>query len=48
VLVSGIVKDIIAGSGIVFAERGEHELTEVPGTWRLRFRLPMPSLSELR
>ncbi|MGH3143202.1 MAG: alpha/beta fold hydrolase, partial [Gaiellales bacterium] len=35
VLVSGTVKDIVAGSGIVFAERGEHELTGVPGTWRL-------------
>jgi class 3 adenylate cyclase len=35
VLVSGTVKDIVAGSGIVFEERGEHELHGVPGTWRL-------------
>jgi DNA-binding SARP family transcriptional activator/class 3 adenylate cyclase len=35
VLVSGTVKDIVAGSGIVFEERGEHELQGVPGTWRL-------------
>jgi class 3 adenylate cyclase len=35
VLVSGTVKDIVAGSGIVFEERGEHELAGVPGTWRL-------------
>ena len=35
VLVSGTVKDIVAGSGIVFVERGERELAGVPGTWRL-------------
>ena len=35
VLVSSTVKDIVAGSGIVFAERGERELAGVPGTWRL-------------
>ncbi len=35
VLVSGTVKDIVAGSGIQFQERGEHELAGVPGSWRL-------------
>jgi DNA-binding SARP family transcriptional activator/pimeloyl-ACP methyl ester carboxylesterase len=35
VLVSSTVKDIVAGSGIRFEERGEQELTGVPGTWRL-------------
>ena len=35
VLVSSTVKDIVAGSGIVFEERGEHELHGVPGTWHL-------------
>jgi DNA-binding SARP family transcriptional activator/pimeloyl-ACP methyl ester carboxylesterase len=35
VLVSSTVKDIVAGSGIGFAERGEHTLAGVPGTWRL-------------
>jgi len=35
VLVSGTVKDIVAGSHIAFEDRGEHELPEVPGTWRL-------------
>ena len=35
VLVSSTVKDIVAGSGIVFTERGERELAGVPGTWRL-------------
>ena len=35
VLVSGTVKDIVAGSGLRFDERGEHELAGVPGTWRL-------------
>jgi class 3 adenylate cyclase len=35
VLVSSTVKDIVAGSGIAFEERGERELAGVPGTWRL-------------
>jgi class 3 adenylate cyclase len=35
VLVSGTVKDLVAGSGITFSERGEHELKGVPDTWRL-------------
>jgi class 3 adenylate cyclase len=35
VLVSGTVKDLVAGSGIVFVDRGEHELKGVPGSWRL-------------
>ena len=35
VLVSGTVKDLVAGSGFSFDDRGEHELKGVPGTWRL-------------
>ena len=35
VLVSSTVKDLVAGSGFSFDERGEHELKGVPGTWRL-------------
>jgi class 3 adenylate cyclase len=35
VLVSATVKDLVAGSGLVFADRGEHELKGVPGSWRL-------------
>jgi class 3 adenylate cyclase len=35
VLVSGTVKDLVAGSGIEFEERGAHELKGVPGEWRL-------------
>ncbi|MGO8872815.1 MAG: adenylate/guanylate cyclase domain-containing protein [Acidimicrobiales bacterium] len=35
VLVSGTVKDLVVGSGIDFAERGEKELKGVPGAWRL-------------
>jgi class 3 adenylate cyclase len=35
VLVSSTVKDLVAGSGINFVERGEHELKGVPGAWRL-------------
>jgi class 3 adenylate cyclase len=35
VLVSGTVKDLVAGAGLEFEERGEHELKGVPGSWRL-------------
>jgi hypothetical protein len=35
VLVSGTVKDVVAGSGLAFDDRGEHQLKGVPGTWRL-------------
>ena len=35
VLVSSTVKDLVAGSGFSFDERGEHDLKGVPGTWRL-------------
>jgi class 3 adenylate cyclase len=35
VLVSGTVKDLVAGSGIEFTDRGTHELKGVPGDWRL-------------
>jgi class 3 adenylate cyclase len=34
VLVSRTVKDLVAGSGIEFEDRGEHELKGVPGEWR--------------
>jgi class 3 adenylate cyclase len=35
VLVSSTVKDLVAGSGISFKDRGPHELKGVPDTWRL-------------
>ena len=35
VLVSSTVKDLVAGSGIHFADRGVAELKGVPGEWRL-------------
>lgn len=35
VLVSQTVKDLVAGSGIAFEDRGAHELKGVPGEWRL-------------
>ena len=35
VLVSSTVRDLVAGSGLCFADRGEHELKGVPGSWRL-------------
>jgi pimeloyl-ACP methyl ester carboxylesterase/DNA-binding winged helix-turn-helix (wHTH) protein len=35
VLVSNTVKDLIAGSGINFEDRGTHNLAGIPGEWRL-------------
>ena len=35
VLVSSTVKDLVAGSGLVFEDAGEHELKGVPDRWRL-------------
>jgi class 3 adenylate cyclase len=35
VLVSNTVKDLVAGSGLQFQERGVAELKGVPGEWRL-------------
>jgi class 3 adenylate cyclase/pimeloyl-ACP methyl ester carboxylesterase len=35
VLVSQTIKDLTAGSGIAFVDRGEHELKGVPDRWRL-------------
>jgi class 3 adenylate cyclase len=35
VLVSRTVVDLVAGSGIRFVDRGEHELKGVPGSWKL-------------
>lgn len=35
VLVSSTVKDLVAGSGIAFADRGPQELRGIPGEWRL-------------
>jgi class 3 adenylate cyclase len=35
VLASSTVKDLVAGSGIVFEDRGAHSLKGVPGEWHL-------------
>ena len=35
ILVSSTVKDLVAGSGIEFRDRGTHDLKGVPGGWRL-------------
>jgi class 3 adenylate cyclase len=35
VLVTSTVKDLVAGSGITFEDRGEHTLKGVPGEWRI-------------
>jgi class 3 adenylate cyclase len=40
VLVSGTAKDLVVGSRIDFADRGEHELKGVPGTWKLYRAVP--------
>jgi class 3 adenylate cyclase len=35
VLVSSTVKNLVAGSGLVLEDAGEHELKGVPDVWRL-------------
>jgi class 3 adenylate cyclase len=35
VLVSNTVKDLVAGSGLIFHDRGQHELKGIPGEWHL-------------
>jgi class 3 adenylate cyclase len=35
VLVSSTVRDLVAGSGLAFDDRGTHELKGVPGEWRV-------------
>ena len=35
VLVSSTVKDLVAGSGLTFEDRGTHSLSGIPGEWRL-------------
>jgi class 3 adenylate cyclase len=35
ILVSRVVVDLVAGSGIEFTDRGDHELKGLPGTWKL-------------
>jgi class 3 adenylate cyclase len=35
VLVSSTVKDLVAGSGIEFEDRGPHSLRGVPGEWHI-------------
>jgi class 3 adenylate cyclase len=35
VLVSSTVRDLVAGSGLEFVDRGSHALKGVPGDWRL-------------
>jgi class 3 adenylate cyclase len=35
VLVSSTVKDLVAGSGLQFTDRGIHSLKGIPGEWSL-------------
>jgi class 3 adenylate cyclase len=35
VLVTSTVKDLVAGSGLAFEDRGEHELKGIPDRWRI-------------
>ncbi len=35
ILVTRTVRDLVAGSGIAFADRGSHSIGGAPGKWRL-------------
>jgi DNA-binding SARP family transcriptional activator len=41
ILVSSTVRDLVAGSGLLFVDRGLHALKGVPGDWRV-YRLEVP------
>jgi pimeloyl-ACP methyl ester carboxylesterase len=43
VLVSNTVRDLVAGSGLSFEDRGQHTLKGVPGEWRLYAVAPTES-----
>src|SRR5688572_21655301 len=45
VLVSGTVREIVAGSGHAFDDRGTHQLKGVPGEWHV-YALAMPRFEE--
>jgi len=45
VLVSSTVRDLVAGSGHEFDDRGEHELKGVPGKWHV-YAFVLPRLDE--
>ena len=34
ILVTSTLKDLVAGSGLIFGAAGEHELKGIPGTWQ--------------
>jgi class 3 adenylate cyclase len=40
ILATSTVRDLVAGTGLAFEERGERELKGIPGTWRLYSVLP--------
>jgi class 3 adenylate cyclase len=40
ILVSSTVRDLVAGAGIEFEQRGEGELKGVPGQWQLYAVVP--------
>ena len=48
VVVSQTVKDLVAGSGFVFVDRGEQALKGVPDLWKLYVAQPIPGQSALR
>jgi class 3 adenylate cyclase len=35
ILVTNTVRDLVAGSGLIFTAAGTHQLKGVPGTWQL-------------
>jgi class 3 adenylate cyclase len=41
IIVSRTVKDLVVGSGIVFQERSELQLRDVPGTWQIYAASPV-------
>lgn len=47
ILASSTVKDLVAGSGLRFADRGIRELKGIPGEWRLFAAEPRPEAGQM-
>jgi class 3 adenylate cyclase len=47
VLVSGTTRDLVAGSGLAFSDRGDHQLKGLPGTWSIHEASGMTSESPM-
>jgi hypothetical protein len=48
VFVSQTVKDLVAGTGLEFEDRGERDLKDLPGRWHLHAAIDSQSQSQTK